>query len=121
MSAPVPSVGDKQPAKKRPTKPKASLARNDKRKYTTELAKMMHGFGDDATPLPDTVAQMELLVADFVHNLTAKTMKLPNATEKPNAEDLLFVVRKDRVKWSRARDALKQEQSMNKRHKTEKS
>lgn len=85
-------------------------------KFQRELRAMMFGFGDDANPLPQSVALVEDLVVDYLQRVlhsaadaceersryTRRGGEAPRVKER----DLLFVLRKDKRRLQRAQELL---------------
>jgi len=86
------------------------------RKFQRELRTMMFGFGDDANPLPQSVALVEDLVVDYLQRVlhgaadaceernrhTKRGVEAPRVKER----DVLFVLRKDKRRLQRAQELL---------------
>ncbi len=77
----------------------------------------MHGWGDDSEPLDESVELMEEMVCTFIAQMTEQTMSIAasaaattstataaaaNRRDKLKTENLLFLIRKDRPKYSRS-------------------
>lgn len=73
--------------------------------FNSELRTMMYGFGDSANPRPDTVKLMEELVLHYVEQVVTKTTEVAQSyrRERPDVNDVLFVIRKDKRKLNRVR------------------
>lgn len=83
-----------------------------------DLAVMMYGFGDDVSPLPETLDLVEDIVLDYASTLMRKAMdsaaqrgklrgvRMAGAGTAVGAEDVLFLVRKDPRKYARAKELL---------------
>ena len=78
-----------------------------KQYFAADLPWMMYGFGDDKAPLKDTVDLLDEVVSQFVEDLTRQALAI--TTRKTGGfklEDLLYVIRKDRKKHTRAKRML---------------
>ncbi len=71
------------------------------------IALMMYGFGDVEDPLQESVALLDKMVLEYIHEMTLKAVKLRQLGGKISHEDLLFLVRKDPKKFQRVRELLK--------------
>ena len=76
---------------------------------------MLYGFGDVRTPLPQTVQLMEDLVVDYISQILRKARSVAEERSlytkgggavKVKERDLLFVMRKDRKRLTRALELL---------------
>lgn len=72
-----------------------------------DLEEMMFGFGDQWPPNNQTVAIVEQLVHRYVKSLAYRAMEVADLTGKMDKSCFMFVVRKDRAKFERARQLLK--------------
>jgi len=77
-----------------------------KRVFTRELKHMMYGFGDVKHPLPESVELMEDLVNEYVTEMTRKATEISSKRGKLQTEDLVFLIRKDRKKYTRVKELL---------------
>ncbi|KAL3825975.1 hypothetical protein ACJIZ3_022004 [Penstemon smallii] len=74
--------------------------------FQKDLHHMMYGFGDDANPLPETVALVEDIVVDYVTELVHKAQDVATKRGKLLTEDFLFLIRKDLPKLNRCTELL---------------
>ncbi|RVW59989.1 Transcription initiation factor TFIID subunit 13 [Vitis vinifera] len=72
----------------------------------TVIQHMMYGFGDDANPLPETVALLEDIVVEYVTDLVHKAQETASKRGKLLTEDFLFLMRKDLPKLNRCTELL---------------
>lgn len=77
---------------------------------------MMHGFGDDTNPYSETVDLMEELVIQFVTEMTLKAMEV-GKSGRVHVNDIIFIIRKDRKKYSRVNDLLTMKEQIDKARK----
>eukprot|EP00752_Nemacystus_decipiens_P004968 g4520.t1 len=70
------------------------------------LPAMMYGFGDDEHPLPETVACMQQLVAEYVGYVTDEACKAAEMKGKLDTECFVFAVRNDKPKFKRVKQLL---------------
>jgi len=68
-----------------------------------ELPAIMYGFGDVCQPRIDSVALLETYVIDFIVDLVEKCSEVAHERkrERPDINDLKFVIRRDTNKLSR--------------------
>ncbi|GJQ09322.1 hypothetical protein GpartN1_g1113.t1 [Galdieria partita] len=68
-----------------------------------ELPAIMYGFGDVCQPRRDSVALLETYVIDFIVDLVEKCSEVAHERkrERPDINDLKFVIRKDKKKLNR--------------------
>eukprot|EP00027_Filamoeba_sp_ATCC50430_P011599 CAMPEP_0168545332 /NCGR_PEP_ID=MMETSP0413-20121227/2905_1 /TAXON_ID=136452 /ORGANISM="Filamoeba nolandi, Strain NC-AS-23-1" /LENGTH=175 /DNA_ID=CAMNT_0008575429 /DNA_START=29 /DNA_END=553 /DNA_ORIENTATION=+ len=74
--------------------------------FATELKHMMYGFGDTKNPLPESVDLLEDIVVEYITEMTQKSMQMGSKRGKLQTEDLIFLIRKDRKKYARAKELL---------------
>ncbi|KAG9451539.1 hypothetical protein H6P81_011504 [Aristolochia fimbriata] len=74
--------------------------------FQKDLQHMMYGFGDDANPLPETVALVEDIVVEYVTDLVHKAQDIASKRGKLLTEDFLFLIRKDMPKLHRCTELL---------------
>ena len=84
-----------------------------RRLFHRELKYMMHGFGDDPNPYSETVDLMEELVVQFVMEMTLKAMEV-GKSGRVHVNDIIFIIRKDRKKYSRVKDLLMMKEQIDK-------
>lgn len=82
---------------------------------------MMSGFGDAATPRPDSVLLMQELVLDYIVALVAKSTEVAHANrrERPDETDIKFIIRKEPRKLKRVRYLLEMKSEIKKAVKIE--
>lgn len=66
----------------------------------------MYGFGDVKNPRYDTAELVEAYMLDYLKILLTKTMNMAKIKGKTKTEDLLWLLRNDRVKYTRVKDLL---------------
>ncbi|XP_047321285.1 transcription initiation factor TFIID subunit 13 [Impatiens glandulifera] len=74
--------------------------------FQKDLQHMMYGFGDDANPLPETVALLEDIVVEYVTDMVHKAQDTATKRGKLLTEDFLFLIRKDMPKLNRCTELL---------------
>lgn len=74
---------------------------------------MMHGFGDDPNPFSETVELVEELVIQFVTEMTLKAMEV-GKSGRVHVNDIIFIIRKDKKKYSRVRELLMMKEQIDK-------
>jgi len=89
-----------------------SAAKAKKRLFTRELRHMMYGFGDVFNPVPESVDLMEDLVVEYISEMTRKAMEVAAKRGKLQTEDLVFLVRKDRKKYTRVLELLRMNEEL---------
>ena len=78
---------------------------------------MMYGFGDDINPYPETVDLVEKMVINFVTGLAKKAGEMNDKGAGIHVQDLMFLLRNDRKKFSRAKELLMMEEEIRKARK----
>ena len=73
----------------------------------------MHGFGDDPNPYSETVELVEELVIQFVTEMTLKAMEV-GKSGRVHVNDIIFIIRKDKKKYSRVKDLLMMKEQIDK-------
>ncbi|KAL1558331.1 Transcription initiation factor TFIID subunit 13 [Salvia divinorum] len=95
------------PSKVRPGSSQPSESSKRKRgMFQKDLQHMMYGFGDDANPLPETVALVEDIVVEYVTEMVHKAQDIASKRGKLLTEDFLFLIRKDLPKLNRCTELL---------------
>ncbi len=72
-----------------------------------DLEEMMFGFGDQWPPEENCVMLVESIVTNYIEDLTARALQISEMRGKLDKECFMFVVRKDRRKFSRINNLLK--------------
>lgn len=79
-----------------------------------DLANMMYGFGDDRTPYKESVDLVEAMVINYVVDTWQKTLASAHSrSTKVSEKDVIFLLRKDKKKYERARELLYLEDQFN--------
>ncbi|DBA93387.1 TPA: Transcription initiation factor TFIID subunit 13 [Trebouxia sp. C0005] len=74
---------------------------------TAAVANMMYGFGDDCTPYKESVDLVEDMVINYVVDTWQKTLASAHSrSTKVSEKDVIFLLRKDKKKYERARELL---------------
>lgn len=74
--------------------------------FTKEIRYMMYGFGDVKNPRHDTAELVEAYMLDYLRTLLTNTMNMAKIKGKTKTEDLLWMLRHDRIKYTRVKDLL---------------
>lgn len=94
---------------------KKKKARSKRSIFGEDLASMMHAYGDEKEPLPESVALLEEMVLDFMTQIIQMTAKLsPSQNDKLRTENLLFVIRKHKPLYTRAVKHLRAQEDIKK-------
>ncbi|DBB12530.1 TPA: Transcription initiation factor TFIID subunit 13 [Trebouxia sp. C0006] len=81
---------------------------------TAAVANMMYGFGDDRTPYKESVDLVEDMVMNYVVDTWQKTLASAHSrSTKVSEKDVIFLLRKDKKKYKRARELLYLEDQFN--------
>jgi len=88
-----------------------------KKMFARELQMMMYGFGDVANPLPESVDLLEDMVVEYVVEMTQKTLQVTKKS-KVQADDILFLLRKDPKRHTRAVELLRMSVEIEKSRRT---
>ncbi|XP_021904410.1 transcription initiation factor TFIID subunit 13 [Carica papaya] len=80
--------------------------------FQKDLQHMMYGFGDDANPLPETVALVEDIVVEYVTDLAHKAQDIGSKRGKLSVEDFLYLIRKDLPKLNRCTELLSMQEEL---------
>ncbi|KAK4489666.1 hypothetical protein RD792_005478 [Penstemon davidsonii] len=80
--------------------------------FQKDLHHMMYGFGDDANPLPETVALVEDIVVKYVTDIVHKAQDDATKRGKLFTEDFLFLIRKDLPKLNRCTELLSMDEEI---------
>ena len=109
------------PAKRRrgwPAKDAAAAADDEgggtSHKFQREIRAMMYGFGDDLHPLPQSVALVEDMAVDYLHQVLRRASDAAaerqhgggGGAARVQERDLLFAVRKDAKRVARLQELL---------------
>ncbi|KZC10536.1 PREDICTED: transcription initiation protein SPT3 homolog [Dufourea novaeangliae] len=85
----------------------SQFVRNEPVNYTAEIRQMMHGFGDSSEPLMESAKIVEEVVLQQMRTIVRKASEISERQENSkkatciSAEDLIFLLRKDKVKLQR--------------------
>lgn len=86
--------------------------------FQKDLQHMMYGFGDDANPLPETMALVEDIVVEYVTDMAHKAQEIASKRGKLLTEDFMFLIRKDPVKLNRCKELLSMHEELKQARKT---
>jgi transcription initiation factor TFIID subunit 13 len=81
--------------------------RSTKLNLKDDIEEMMFGFGDKWPPNPETVDLVEDLVINYIQEISFRSLQIAEIRGKFDKECFLFVVRKDRPKFTRVCRLLK--------------
>ena len=101
----------------RPSEP--ATKRQRKSDMSTDIEEMMYGFGDTWPPNPDCVTLVESVVTRYIEDLALRAKEISDLRGKMDKECFLYVVRKDRSKFSRVCQLLKANEELKNAQKTE--
>ncbi|XP_076758364.1 transcription initiation protein Spt3 isoform X2 [Xylocopa sonorina] len=85
----------------------SQFLRNEPVNYTAEIRQMMHGFGDSSEPLIESAKIIEEVVLQQMRTMIRKACEVSERRGNAkkgiciSAEDLVFLLRKDKVKLQR--------------------
>lgn len=85
----------------------SQFVRNEPLNYTAEIRQMMHGFGDSSEPLIESAKIVEEVVLQQMRTIITKACEVSDNRGNSkkgttiSAEDLIFLLRKDKVKLQR--------------------
>lgn len=74
--------------------------------FIKELRQMMYGFGDVSTPRVDTAEVLHNYLMEYLSILLTKTHSMAKIKGKTKTEDLMYFLKRDRTKYSRAKTLL---------------
>jgi len=76
--------------------------------FAKDLRVMQYGYGDDESPLQETVDLMEDILLQYISSVVSRAAATASDTLKPRLDerDVLFVVRKDPAKFARVKELL---------------
>ncbi|KAI9181011.1 hypothetical protein LWI28_010292 [Acer negundo] len=80
--------------------------------FQKDLQRMMYGFGDDANPLPETVALVEDIVVEYVTDLALNALHIGSKRGTLTVEDFLYQIRKDFPKLKRCTELLSMQKEL---------
>uniref|UniRef100_A0A5B7BKD1 Transcription initiation factor TFIID subunit 13 n=1 Tax=Davidia involucrata TaxID=16924 RepID=A0A5B7BKD1_DAVIN len=100
------SAGPSSKARTGTSQPSETSFKRKRGVFQKDLQHMMYGFGDDANPLPETVALVEDIVLEYVTDMVNKAQDTASKRGKLLTEDFLFLIRKDLPKLNRCTELL---------------
>eukprot|EP00002_Diphylleia_rotans_P016409 TRINITY_DN3192_c0_g1_i2.p1 TRINITY_DN3192_c0_g1~~TRINITY_DN3192_c0_g1_i2.p1 ORF type:complete len:385 (+),score=96.35 TRINITY_DN3192_c0_g1_i2:156-1310(+) len=106
-----------QPSKEAKEKPITIPAQpREKRSvsFHKDLKAIMYGFGDDRSPLEESVDLMNDLVIDYITDITRQAVSVSTVPGKLKLEDFFYVLRKDPKKYNRAKELMSMKQIIRK-------
>jgi hypothetical protein len=75
--------------------------KNMKSPMGEDIEEMMFGFGDNWPPKEESVTLIECVVKKYIEDLTLRAKHISELTGKLDKECFMYVVRKDRAKFTR--------------------
>ena len=81
-------------------------------KFYNDIEEMMFGFGDEWPPDSSAVCLLEILVVSYVEDLAVRALEIAELRGKLDKECFMFLVRKDRKKFSRVHKLLKSNEEL---------
>lgn len=98
--------------------PTPTAKRQRKTAMHSDIEEMMYGFGDNWPPNQQSVSLIECMVTKYIEDLAVRAKDVSDLRGKMDKECFMYVVRKDRSKFTRvcqllkANDELKNAQKM---------
>lgn len=92
----------------------------DKKKISLikDLRLMMYGFGDSTTPRKDTTNLVHDYLISYLKTILIKTQNMAKIKGKTKTDDLLYILKKDRRKYTRVKDLLATNEELKNARKT---
>lgn len=84
-----------------------------------DIEEMMYGFGDVWPPNPESVELVESMVVKYIEDLARRAKEVSELRGKLDKECFMYVVRKDRSKFTRVCQLLTANEELKKAQKTE--
>jgi transcription initiation factor TFIID subunit 13 len=84
-----------------------------------DIEEMMFGFGDEWPPNEEAVDFVSGLVTEYIQDLSERALQVAELRGKLDKECFMFLVRKDRRKFSRVHKLLKANEDIKKVQKVE--
>ena len=94
---------------------KASVVKGRSRrdnKFYNDIEEMMFGFGDEWPPDSNAVCLLESFVVSYIEDLAVRALEIAELRGKLDKECFMFLVRKDRKKFSRVHKLLKSNEEL---------
>ena len=85
---------------------------NQDKKFYGDIEEMMFGFGDEWPPDADAVRLLESYVVNYIEDLAVRALEIAELRGKLDKECFMFLVRKDRKKFSRVHKLLKSNEEL---------
>lgn len=82
------------------------MAEPKKFMFIKELRQMMYGLGDVNTPHNDTVETLHNYLIEYLTILLTKVHSMAKIKGKTKTEDLMYFLKRDRLKYSRVKTLL---------------
>lgn len=74
--------------------------------FAKEVRQMLYAFGDVINPQNDTIDTLHNYLIDYLNILLTKTHSMAKIKGKTKTEDLMYMLRRDRAKYSRVKTLL---------------
>lgn len=74
--------------------------------FFKEVRMMLYAFGDVETPRIDTATTVHSYLCEYLNTLLVKTHRMAQIKGKTKTEDLLFFLKRDRIKYTRVKNLL---------------
>lgn len=87
----------------------------EKRKHTflKDIRHMMYGYGDVKNPRTDTATVLEAYSLEFIKILLINTSNMARIKGKTKTDDLLYILKRDRRKYTRVKNLLLTNEELN--------
>jgi transcription initiation factor TFIID subunit 13 len=82
------------------------------KKFYSDIEEMMFGFGDEWPPDANAVRLLESFVVSYIEDLADRALDIAELRGKLDKECFMFLVRKDRKKFSRVHKLLKSNEEL---------
>jgi transcription initiation factor TFIID subunit 13 len=82
------------------------------KKFYSDIEEMMFGFGDEWPPDSNAVRLLESFVVSYIEDLADRALDIAELRGKLDKECFMFLVRKDRKKFSRVHKLLKSNEEL---------
>ena len=81
-------------------------------RFYSDIEEMMYGFGDEWPPDANAVRLLESFAVSYVESIAARAVAIADLRGKLDKECFMFLVRKDRKKFSRVHRLLKSNEEL---------
>ncbi|KAI5182019.1 transcription initiation factor TFIID subunit 13 [Pancytospora epiphaga] len=74
--------------------------------FLKEVRTMLYGYGDVSAPRADTAEVLHAYLINYLNILLTNTHNMAKIKGKTKTEDLMYVLKRDRLKYSRVKNLL---------------